>query len=263
MIEQAAEIIFNNKITSDVFLIGLRSSYIAPKARPGQFVMIQVRKDFDPLLRRPFSICGTNDKDLFMILYKVVGKGTAILSGTRKGENISALGPLGNAFELPEANTSPVLVAGGIGVAPLYFLYQRIKRHRVYFMSGFGSSDDVIRAENVSELAVKSVIATDDGGEGYKGVVTDLLNEFLDQSEEKAGNISLYSCGPLPMLKAISKIAHERELPCHVSMECRMACGLGACQGCAVRASSQGKRYLHVCKDGPVFPSQDIDWGNI
>ena len=263
MIDQVAEIVFNTRVTKNIFLIGLKSSHIARLARPGQFVMVQVRKGIDPLLRRPFSICGTRDKDLFLILYKVVGKGTTILSETRKGESISVLGPLGTAFEPSKSHKLSILVAGGMGVAPLYFLYQNINKKSVKFFAGFGSSDEIIKADRILDLKIESAIATDDGSEGHRGMVTGLLSDYLKQEEIKADFASLYACGPLPMLKTVSVMAAERKLPCYVSLETGMACGLGACQGCAVRAYSEEIKYLHVCKDGPVFHAQEIDWENV
>jgi dihydroorotate dehydrogenase electron transfer subunit len=197
------------------------------------------------------------------MLYKVVGKGTAELSEKRKGESLYVLGPLGKAFELSGSDKSSILVAGGIGVAPLFFLYQKNSINKVKFLAGFGSSDEIIQAKSVLDLEIDLNIATDDGSEGYKGMVTGLLNDYLMQKEFKTDFLSLYACGPLPMLKKVAGMAQEIGLYCYVSLETRMACGLGACQGCAVRSSSQGNSYLHVCKDGPVFSVRDIDWKNI
>ena len=126
MIEQHIEIVFNNRINSDTFLMGLRSPEIVKAARPGQFVMIRVRAGSDPLLRRPFSICGIRD-DLFLVLYRVVGQGTAIMAEIREGERLSVLGPLGVGFDVPKSEQVPLLVAGGIGIAPLFFLAQSMK----------------------------------------------------------------------------------------------------------------------------------------
>ena len=260
MIEQAIKIEFNKRVATDTFFMGFRSTEIAAKSRPGQFVMLRVSRGVDPLLRRPFSICGVQGKDLVCILYRVVGRGTAILSETGNGEILSVIGPLGRGFELPERDKKALLVAGGIGVAPIFFLAQAMKDRDVEFMTGFTSSSEIIEAGEVSDPSIRMSVATDDGTAGYAGTVADLLKGYLDRNPD--GSFYLYACGPLQMLKSVVSIAIDRDIPCQVSMESAMACGLGACQGCAVKAFSRegGIRYFHVCKDGPVFPAHLLDW---
>ena len=261
MIEQYIEIVFNKNISPGTFLMGLRSEEIVLRAMPGQFVMIRVRSGVDPLLRRPFSICGTEGDDLFLILYRVVGSGTSIMAESREGEGFSVLGPLGKGFEIPKDNQIPLLVAGGMGVAPLFFLAQAMKSRPVPFMMGFGSASEIISIDQIGDLPVEVSLATDDGTQGYAGPVTDLLQAHLRQHEPEKGPLSVFSCGPGPMLKTVAAMTVDKGISCQVSMEAVMACGLGACQGCAVKASSEEKRvYYHVCKDGPVFPAQSIDW---
>ncbi|MGD8230011.1 MAG: hypothetical protein PVI20_19700, partial [Desulfobacteraceae bacterium] len=126
MFEHDAEIVFNKRIAPHSYLMGLRSSQVVGAARPGQFVMVRVRSGIDPLLRRPFSIAGTREGELLLILYRVVGRGTAIMAETREGKSLSLLGPLGKGFQLPKDNQASLLVAGGIGIAPLFFLIQRV-----------------------------------------------------------------------------------------------------------------------------------------
>ena len=265
MIEKVIKVVFNKRVAPDTFFLGFRSPEIAAKARPGQFIMLRVSSGMDPLFRRPFSICGILEGDLVCILYRVVGRGTTILSETRDGEILSVIGPLGRGFELPDKNNKILLVAGGIGVAPLFFLAQAMRTRDMEFMVGFTSSSEIIDADQVGDLSIKMSIATDDGSEGYAGTVTDLLNEYLDQNPEKKRSFYLYTCGPLQMLKGVVSITFDRNIPCQVSMESAMACGLGACQGCAIKAfSKKGEtRYQHVCKDGPVFPAHVIDWKGI
>ena len=260
MIEQYAEIAFNDQINENTWLMGLRSSEIAKSAKPGQFVMIRVRSSSDPLLRRPFSICGVK-KDLFLVLYRVVGQGTAIMAQAGEGDELSVLGPLGKGFRLPKKDQEPVLVAGGIGVAPLAFLAQSMKAKAFPFFMGFGSAGEIIDLEHLSGSRMEISIATDDGTAGHAGPVTDLLETFLKSKKAKGKNLSLCTCGPKPMLKRIAEMAEHHKVLCQFSLEANMACGLGACQGCAVRASSNEKNpYVLVCRDGPVFPVHAIDW---
>ena len=263
MIEQGIKIEFNKRVATDTFLMGFRCPEIAATSRPGQFIMLRVKNGVEPLLRRPFSICGIQGKDLVCILYRVVGLGTAILSETRDGETMSVIGPLGRGFELPEMDKKPLLVAGGIGVAPILFLAQVMEGRDIEFMTGFTTSSEMIDTGQVINLSIKISMATDDGTAGYPGTVTDLLNAYLDQNPDRSCN--LYACGPLQMLKSVVSIVVDRNISCQVSMESAMACGLGACQGCAVKAfSREGEiRYHHVCKDGPVFPAHLIDWKSI
>jgi dihydroorotate dehydrogenase electron transfer subunit len=261
MIEQQKEILFNREIARDTFLMGLRSSEIAAAARPGQFVMIRVRPGLDPLLRRPFSICAVQEDELFLILYRVVGKGTAIMAETPDGDSLSILGPLGNGFVLANPPKQSILIAGGIGAAPLLFLAQCIKTGPLQLMMGFGSADEIIALEQILERTIDFVIATDDGSAGHAGPVTDLLEAQLNKNEFEENSVSIFTCGPKPMMKKVATMAIERDIPCQASLEAVMACGLGACQGCSVKtASNKNRTYSHVCTDGPVFPVMSIDW---
>lgn len=264
MIEQETEILFNRMIASETFLMGLRSPEIVAAAKPGQFVMVRVGSGIDPLLRRPFSICGIKEDDQFFILYRVVGRGTAILAERKEGERLSVLGPLGKGFELPRTHEIPLLVGGGIGVAPLFFLSQTMKTTDIEFMMGFGSSNEIIDMNGIVILNANVSVATGDGTAGHNGPVTDLLEEYLKKNVVRKDSLSLFTCGPIPMLKRVLDIAINVGIPCQSSMEAFMACGLGACQGCAIKvASKESRDYYHVCRDGPVFPIQSLDWKSI
>lgn len=265
MIEQNIEIIFNKTVASNTLIMGLKSPEITAESRPGQFVMVRVNTGLDPLLRRPFSICGLINDNIFCILYRVVGKGTAILAKKKEGEYLSVLGPLGNDFKLPGIDQKAILVGGGIGIAPLLFLAQVMKNRDIEFMAGFSTSGEIINKEKTSFLPNNISLATDDGSEGYSGMVTDLLEEYLSRKEDQIGSFSICSCGPSPMLKRVVSIAAYLNITCQISMEAAMACGLGACQGCSVKASSLKNHltYYHVCKDGPVFFANAIDWSII
>jgi len=152
-----------------------------------------------------------------------------------------------------------VLVGGGIGVAPLFFLSQCLRARRLEFMMGFRSARDILRPEDNEATGHNLSVSTDDGTLGHDGFVTNLLGIYLNKGNTQP--MCLFACGPRPMLKQVAKMAMKRGIPCQVSLEAAMACGLGACQGCAVKASPNDSRsYYHVCQDGPVFPIQSIDW---
>jgi dihydroorotate dehydrogenase electron transfer subunit len=264
MFEHDAEIVFNKKVAPYTFLMGLSSSPLVAAAKPGQFVMVRVRSGIDPLLRRPFSIAGTKEGELLVILYRVVGIGTAIMAETRDGERLSLLGPLGKGFQLPKSDQASLLVAGGIGIAPLLFLVQSMNSGSVHLMTGFGSADEIIEINQLGDFPIGLSIATDDGTAGHAGPVTDLVQAFLRDRNRAKQTLSIFACGPEPMLKKVAAMALNKALPCQVSLEAAMACGLGACQGCAIKASSSEKRaYYHVCSDGPVFPVTAIDWDSL
>jgi dihydroorotate dehydrogenase electron transfer subunit len=264
MFEHHAEIVSNKKIAPHTYLMALRSPEVMAAAKPGQFVMIRVRSGKDPLLRRPFSIAGTKEGELLLILYRVVGKGTAIMAKTREGERLSLLGPLGRGFDLPKSNQTALLIAGGIGVAPLFFLIQNMNSRPGYLMTGFGSADEVIGIDQMGDFPIDVSIATDDGTAGHAGPVTDLMEAFLRDSSLEKDALSIFTCGPEPMLKKVAAVSLEKKLPCQASLEATMACGLGACQGCAIKASkNENRAYYHVCADGPVFPVQSIDWDSL
>jgi dihydroorotate dehydrogenase electron transfer subunit len=262
MLEEVVSIEFNRQIGKDTFLMGFRSTSLASLAKPGQFLMIHLgRQTRDPLLRRPFSVHGIQDRNRLMILYKIVGKGTSLLSILKEGDPISVIGPLGNDFALPRPQERTLLVAGGMGIAPLFFLAQalkKIQRHTMKMFLGFPTSQEVVLIDQLKDLGIDLSLTTEDGSLGIKGLVTDLLDQYLRQELTKRPVI--YACGPNPMLKKIAQRAIALNLRCYVSLEGYMACGLGICLGCAVKAAhSKEKPYYYVCQDGPVFSAEMID----
>jgi len=259
--DKHAEIVWNRRVADGIYLMALRSPEIAATARPGQFVMIRVGEGLEPLLRRPFSICKAAE-DRILVLYRVVGRGTRILSDTREGGSLSVLGPLGRGFEPPREDHRAILTAGGMGIAPLLFLARSLPPERMVFLAGFGSANEVIRADQIGLLDMPICVATDDGSAGHYGLVTDLLEDALNDRDGR--RTTVFACGPLPMLTAVVAVTRARGIPCQVSLEAGMACGLGACQGCALKAArGQGRAYWHVCQDGPVFDAMSLDWESI
>jgi len=264
MFEQETEIIFHDQVAENIFLLGVHAPLILDSAKPGQFIMLRVHAGIDPLLRRPFSICGHQDGEVLLILYKKVGQGTEILAAKRKGEYLSILGPLGKGFHEPRNHDIPLLVGGGMGMAPLLFLAQSLTRHEFHLLAGFASKKDSFPVEQIMGPLANLSVSTDDGSYGFKGLATDLFMDRLALLKEQQENITVYTCGPRQMLERIASICMEKKIACQVSLETHMACGIGACLGCAVKASPKKEQaYLHVCQDGPVFPAEDIDWASM
>lgn len=254
-----AKILSNKNIRAGYYKIALEAPYIAGHAKPGQFIQVRCNDGTEPLLRRPFSVHRVSGKT-FEILYEIIGKGTEILSKKRNGEILDILGPLGNGFTLSTVNRKPstVLIAGGIGVAPLLFLAEELvkKKIRPVVLIGAKAKNLVLCEKDFKKLGAEVHIATDDGTHGRKGFVSELFNRKLSTVDRQLSTI--YSCGPNPMLKCIAGICKEHKLECEVSLEEVMACGIGACLGCVVKIKGNGQKL--VCKDGPVFNASEVIW---
>jgi dihydroorotate dehydrogenase electron transfer subunit len=221
--------------------------------------MLRVSDDLDPLLARPFGIAAVPEQRAIELYYRVVGKGTARLTKARKGTMLAVTGPLGNGFPLPGRGQTPVLIAGGSGFPPLRFLLSELRKGAHVFL---GARDKeclppAAAIKSFRQHAQKVYIATDDGSSGKQGFVTDLVASFLRDYADPS-RIVLSACGPRAMMAAVNRIAVRHGIECRVSLEERMACGLGVCMGCSVPVPGGG--YKRVCKDGPVFLSSEIDW---
>lgn len=250
--------------------MGLDAPAIAGDAEPGQFIHIRVNDGTEPLLRRPFGVHKVNSKS-FEILYEVVGKGTGILSKKRAGEYLDVIGPLGNGFNYRTGRPA-ILVAGGMGTAPLVFLAEKLKGIESLVLIGAKTKEYITCEKEFCKLGCDVKTATDDGSKGFRGKVTDLLRDVLRKSaitQELNNSITLYACGPHAMLKEVAQIAHKNKIPCQVSLEELFACGVGACLGCAVKVRQRTNgltnqridgTYKLVCKDGPVFDACEISW---
>lgn len=253
-------IVENKEVAPDIYLLTLKAKAISAVAKPGQFAMIKVTDVHcdDPLLRRPLSIHNISE-DKVQFLYKVLGRGTKILAASKTGMEIQCLAPLGKGFNIPSGK-SHCLVGGGMGIAPLLFLTKYIRKNQpesaIHVLLGARSEKELIAIEDFSREDVdKLEIATDDGSEGHFGLVTELLEKEIWAKDE----VNVYSCGPGPMMKAVASLCQKRGWHCQVSLEALMACGMGACLGCAVSQKGLGEEnYLHVCSDGPVFSAEEI-----
>ncbi len=213
-----------------------------PTMRPGQFVNVSLPGFF---LRRPFSVSEWTSETLTLV-FKTVGKGTALMTELPAGTELSVLLPLGNGFDLDAAGERPLLAGGGAGVAPMVGLAQKL-RQKCTVILGFNTSAEVFALDNLRYLGCRVLVATADGSEGIRGFVTAVLPEVPDATY-------LYACGPTPMLRALDEASR---LPGEFSLEARMGCGFGACMGCTIRTKNGLKR---VCKEGPVFKREEIEW---
>lgn len=273
------EIAGNSNPAPNIYVLELFAPTLAENAQPGQFLHIRCAQGNDPLLRRPVSIHAVNrGTGLVRIMFQVVGRGTEMLARRQDGL-LDVMGPLGRGFTWGQArqsctNTVPaavdgstsnpgciIVVGGGIGAAPLFFLLQELAvteaASRVQVLLGARSADQLLTVELVAALGFGVQIATDDGSAGFHGLVTYLLAEELRQKTEY-----VYACGPAPMLKVVCRLLGQAKVPGEVSFEERMACGVGACLSCACRVREPGgeENYKRACVDGPVFSAAEVAW---
>jgi len=241
MKQRTLTVINQRQLTEDVFelkLSGIRGALILP----GQFVNLRIPNLF---LRRPISVCDAQEDELTLV-YRVVGAGTAALK-EGKEDQIDALIELGNGYDLSVSGEQPLMIGGGVGIPPLYYLARKLMAQgkQVTAVLGFNRAEEMFYLQEFQELGVTAIVTTVDGSYGIKGFVTDALPECYT---------SFYTCGPIPMMKAIYKKTTENG---QFSLEERMGCGFGACMGCSIQTADGPKR---VCKEGPVFRKEDLQW---
>jgi len=259
--QQKVQILNNRQIHGKYYQLCLKCENGFEKAMPGQFVMIRLTDNYSPMLRRPFSIHNVfqneNGDCCFELLYKVVGQGTLLLSECLENQWLDILGPIGNGFRIKESLSSALLISGGIGIAPMLFLAKFLLKNRIkcHLINGGRTEKDILCTERFQSKGIDVSIYTDDGSFGVQGFVTDDLETMIDS---KVPDI-LYACGPQPMLAKVSEIATKKKVSCQISLESHMACGMGACLGCAVPSENGQKSYYHVCADGPVFSSDRVN----
>lgn len=260
-----ANLVSNEAVGPDIHLLTLEAAEIARAARPGQFVMLKVAPGPDPLLARPFSVHGIQGDNL-LLLFQARGKGTRLLAQAKPGQELTMWGPQGRGFDLGQTQR-PVLVAGGMGVAPLAFAAEQLSEtvdevRLLYGLSGAAGLDPLMDLfkERLDPVKVTLSFCTDDGSLGHKGLVTDLLEKSLSSSQPLKPDLVI-TCGPLPMLKAVARICGKQKVACQVSLEAPMACGVGSCQGCVQPLAGGG--YLRVCQEGPVLPAEQVDWEQV
>lgn len=253
-----APVLSNEEILPGTHLIWAQAPEIASEAEPGQFIMVRTSEGYDPLLRRPLSIhrvAPLPSPTQLALLFVVVGRGTKWLSLRQEGDMIDLLGPLGQGFEIGPQSRNLLLVAGGIGIAPLVALAERGMANgcRVALLLGAPAQAQLYPG-HLLPSGVKLLVATEDGSAGRRGPVTDLLADLVPEADQ------VFACGPTSMYKSLWSLRRRKwakKKSVQVSMEVRMGCGFGGCYGCAIET----KRGLKlVCQDGPVFDLNDVIW---
>jgi len=251
------------KIKPLIYLLEFSSPYLAKKAKPGQFLHLKIENKVT-ILRRPFSIHSIKGNKVY-ILFKVRGRGTKLLSQFKKGDCLDIIGPLGKGFRYEgrgRRDEGRILIAGGIGVAPLVFLAEQLKKLQItnyklqnLVILGAKSKNEIVCEDEFKKLGYKVIVATEDGLRGSKGAAIDLLRKSIYDIRNTIYT-DLYACGPKEMFFEINKIIKEYpQINCQVSFEQFMGCGLGICYGCSIETKNG---YKKVCKDGPVFDIKDI-----
>ena len=257
----------------------LKAPEVARSARAGQFIHVLPRDaaSFDPLLRRAFSIMSTNG-DTLTVLYRIEGRGTALLSTRQVGEYVDFLGPLGKPFADPPQRA--ILVGGGVGVPPLLMLARQVRQSpgqddgatTLTMLLGARSREDVLCLDDFGRLQIGVEVATDDGSVGEHGRVTQLLQRHLALLSETetlvdeggfCAGVTVYACGPILMLKAVAALCAQHHVRCQVSLEENMPCGVGVCNGCVVPVAepqNEYSMYRRICVDGPVMWAHELSW---
>lgn len=248
-----AKVIGQRVLSRDVRQIDFLVPSIAKHALPGQFVNVQTSRHTAPLLRRPFGVANVDrENGVLTIIYRILGEGTQLLAEACSGDRVSIIGPLGKGFDLKAKK--PLLVGGGLGLAPLVYLAQCFCPEPVSILMGGRTETELFWQQLFQDLCEAIHVTTDDGSLGAKGTVMAMLPELL----QKGGYDRVYVCGPEPMMRAVAAEAARNGVPCQISLEKYMACGIGACLSCS--CGGVHKR-LKVCADGPVFWAQEVtEW---
>ncbi len=256
-----AELVKKEQLKPDIYKFSVKAPNIVKTAKPGNFIEIRVTEQTEPFLRRPISIYNLDKENgILEFIFQVKGKGTEILAKREVGKQVDIVGPIGYGTFKYEDYKNIAIIGGGIGVFPLYELAKCAKQENknVSTYLGFRNKDFVVLEEEFKDVSDVFVLTTDDGSYARKGFAINYLEEDIESSKVDA----IYACGPLPMLKAVQKLALEKDIPCQISLEEKMACGLGVCLGCAVKTAKSPEdkpEYVHVCKAGPVFNAKDVE----
>lgn len=254
-------------IAPGVYRMSLEYPASGGKAVPGQFFMLRVHQECDPLLRRPLSLHEVDTSGSIVqlkFLYQVVGKGTTILSRLKPGDEVDVLGPLGRGFSLIPDMQEAVLVAGGIGVAPFLELARIVRRKysdsRLLAFVGGKTAADIYTIGDLARLGTEVRTVTEDGSLGTRGLVTESFEQYL--SEPNGVKRQIFACGPWGMMQRMAQISLVYDIPCQLSLDKVMACGVGVCRGCVVQVvdhdNPRGFRNQTVCQDGPVFEAKAL-----
>ena len=246
-----AEIIRHTSLSDGIFDMTLKAEEIAKEAKAGQFISVYLNNK-SKILPRPISICGIDkEAGTLRIVYRTVGDGTKELSDYKEGEMVKILGPLGNGFT--QKDKKAILIGGGIGIPPMLELMKQLDCDKIAVL-GYRDSDMFLKDEFEAVCDVK--VATEDGSQGAKGTVIDAIEKYGVEGKV------IYACGPMPMLKALAVYAEEHGMEAQISLEERMACGIGACLGCICKTKEKDHHTnvnnTRICKDGPVFDAKEV-----
>ncbi len=280
MIQVTSSVVSNKKITENCWRVAVDCPQIASEVKPGQFIHVKTGRGSGPLFRRPFSVFRRvplkGNRLGIEIVYKVVGTGTRVMTGLRRGDTLDLIGPLGHGFQLDRGKSTHVVVAGGTGAACLFLLSEEISRAGLHLkvLLGADTKASVLLKKEYAALNGEVMVSTDDGTFGFHGFVTQMLDKAFNEGKISRDCV-IYSSGPEPMLKALASICRRDHIPAQVSVERHMMCGIGACLACVCKVdpghlskerdvssshiqsvSDREFGYALVCKDGPVF---DID----
>ena len=256
-----AELVKKEKLLDGLYKFSVIAEKIVEISKPGNFIEIRINENLDPFLRRPISIYNLDKENgILEFIFQVKGKGTELLSKKKEGDLIDIIGPLGNGTFKIDEYRNLAIIGGGIGIFPLYELSKEAKNNskNVHTYLGFRNKELVTLEREFEEVSNELIITTDDGSYKNAGFAINYLENDLAKNNIEC----ILACGPLPMLKAVKKLAEEKNIPCQVSLEEKMGCGMGVCLGCAVKTAtskSDNPEYLHVCKAGPVFDSKLVE----
>lgn len=256
-----AKLLKKEELILGIFKFSVQADEIVSTAKPGNFIEIRVNDDIEPFLRRPISIYNMDkEKGILEFIFQVKGKGTTILSKRNEGELIDIVGPLGFGTFKYSSYEKLAIIGGGIGIFPLYELTKcaHAENKSVNTYLGFRNKDLVVLEDEFGKVSNNLTITTDDGSYAQKGFAIDFLKKDIEDGKID----SIYACGPLPMLRAVRELSIEKNIPCQISLEEKMACGLGVCLGCAVKTAASpndAPEYWHVCKGGPVFQAKEVE----
>ncbi|MBI4418377.1 MAG: dihydroorotate dehydrogenase electron transfer subunit [Ignavibacteriales bacterium] len=252
MIIRDVEVRNVQEVARGIFVLSFVSLELSGSTLPGQFINVLVQKGHEPLLRRPFSVYRVEEETV-EIIFNVVGKGTVLLAAKKRGDIINILGPLGIPFGTGGSFRNAILIAGGLGIAPMPILAEHLRKNGKHIEVFAGArSGDQLALDHLENTH----IATDDGSRGYHGTVVALAEQYL--REHPLSEAKIFACGPIRMLAAVSAYAESVTIPCELSLEGEMACGIGICQGCPVERLDGATRYALVCTEGPTFDSTTI-----
>jgi dihydroorotate dehydrogenase electron transfer subunit len=253
-------VIDNERLAEGLYLLRLESVSVAPECHPGQFVMLRSEVPGWPYLKRPFSVYNSDGEAAIELVYKVVGRATAVMASLGEGDQLEVTGPLGRGFNVSAEVSQGIAVAGGIGMPPLGFYCHRYVGvlEKLTLVVGAQTRAELLLPVGLTVQGVEILAYTEDGSKGTRGTACDGLRRILDHLSPASDSVQVVSCGPKEMLYQVHRICTDIGIACQISVETIMACGVGACRSCAIPASGGG--YLHACQDGPVLESRLLDW---